>query len=54
MSSKIDSRLIVNGTSVTSNKLGIGLNAPYTETEDEDAFVESVIVFTKGYYDVLL
>lgn len=52
--SKNDPGLVVNGTTVTSNKLGIGLNAPYAGTEDEDAFVESVIVFRKGYYDVLL
>jgi hypothetical protein len=41
---EMDEKIIIDGDGFTSNKLGIGIYAPY-ET------VEGVIVFEKGYYE---
>lgn len=45
----IDSNIKIDEVGFTSNKFGIGVYAP--NKDDNDANVESVIIFRKGYYD---
>jgi len=46
----IDDDLELESTGLTSNKFGIGIFAPYAESQPEDK-PEGIIIFEKGYYD---
>ena len=48
-----DSNIEIDDCGLTSFKLGIGLYVPDID-EREEALVESLIVFEKGYYDGLI
>lgn len=50
MLEQLDNTLDINEAGFTSYKFGIGVFAPYAEDEPNEP-VESVIVFTKGYYE---
>lgn len=45
----IDSDIKIDEVGFTSNKFGIGVYAP--NKDDNDAEIESVIIFRQGYYD---
>jgi hypothetical protein len=47
---EIDSERELDGTGFTSYKYGIGAYAPNHE-EEPDCLAESIIVFSRGYYD---
>lgn len=46
----LDDALKLDGSGLTSYKYGIGIYAPFAESEPEEK-PEGIIVFEKGYYD---